>query len=407
MNEPLWFDDISASAQDTIDTTTLVFDASTTYYEGREPGLILTKEQIVSLRRYELAGLKLPTRLQDVENYLGYKSGAGKGLEPPDFLKTFTTIYNHARRWDPLRAKIKLVGSQLKLFAGDMQIYGDAMEEVYADIKQLKVLSEYNINTLEDVSKLKLELGGKFPGIELDANDKDTLTDLNYFLKKIFGAVQQRLKEADDIKKELDSFGRQLENTVIPSIQTKVKLIDTSSLGPDIKALDAKIQQRSEAIAELDKAYSAAVKQSVTALFGGGGLAMAIYNGVEAEKIRKNRNALKKEQVKDIELLDTKQRILASLHRIKLDMQDLEIVAVDASAATQNLRTVWNSLHLYIQESFEATKEINDALRLRAFVTEFRRVVRPWVTIEQDAGMLLDVFVAADNEIRKGQGDRK
>ncbi|MDB6143327.1 MAG: hypothetical protein JWP80_2371 [Pseudomonas sp.] len=408
MTEPLPLDDLSPHARDAIDTPTTVFDASTDSSEGRTPGLILTKEQIISLRRYELTGLKLPTELRDVQNYLGFLYGADEGLNPKDFQKSFIMIKTHAQRWDPLRAKIKLVGSQLKLYAGDMQIYGAAMEDVYEDIKQLKVLVDFKIRTMEDVKKLQLELGDKFPGIELDADDKETVDEFNVYLGKIFKGVEQRLKEADDIKIELDSFGRDLENSVLPEIKAKVHLIDISKLGPEIQVLDARIKERSEQIAEKDKAYSDAVNKSIGSAFGGvAGLAMAIYTGVEAEKIRKARNALKKEQTKDIQLLQTKQHILAQLHRVKLDMQDLEMVAVDASAATHNLRTVWNALHLYIKTSFEATKECNDALLVRAFMTEFRRVVAPWVYIEKDAGLLLDVFAAADEQMKLGNGDNQ
>ncbi len=395
-------------ADDAIETPTKMFAASTNSSEGRSPGLVLTKEQIISLRLYELAGQQLPTDLTDVENYLGYKNGAGTGLEPPDFQKTFVLIKTHAQRWDPLRAKIKLVGSQLRLFASDMQIYGNSMEEVYKDIKKLSVISEYSIKTLDDVKRLELELGDKFPGIVFDAEDLESTADLTDFLNKIFAAVEQQLNDAKAIQSELDSFGRDLEAHVIPAIQTKVHLIDTSKLPDETKALDQAITARAERIAELDKAYSESVKKSISAaLTGVAGLALGIYAGVEAEKIRKERNKLKKDQSRDINLLETKQKILASLHRVKLDLQDMSLVAIDATAATHNLRTVWNALSLYIKSSHDATKEINDALRLVAFMTEFRRVVTPWIKIEQDAGMLLQVFAAADEEMKNYKGDNK
>lgn len=408
MSEPL-FSDTNQLANNAIEAPTKLFEVSTTSSEGRTPGLILTKEQIISLRVYELAGLALPTELRDVENYLQYTRGAGKGLEPADFQKSFILIKNHALRWDPLRAKLKLVGSQLKLFAGDMQVYGATMEELYGDIKKLRVLEEYSIRTLEDVKKLELELGDKFPGIELDIYDQKTVAEFAYYLNKIFEGVEQRQREAEEIKKELDSFGRELEGKVLPEIQTKVHLIDTNSLPAETQALDAEIKARSAQIEELDKAYSESVKKSIASALGGGlaGLAMGIYAGVEAEKIRKQRNALKKEQSKAIETLQTKQKILASLHRVKLNMQDLELVVVDATAATHNLRTIWSSLYLYIQASHETAQKIDDALTVLSFMTEFRRVVRPWIDIENDAGLLLEVFTAADEEMRTVYGDSK
>lgn len=54
---------------------------------NREPGIQLTKEQIISLRKYEVLGLSLPYRINDVVAYLNYGAGdtGGPGLRAMDF----------------------------------------------------------------------------------------------------------------------------------------------------------------------------------------------------------------------------------------------------------------------------------------------------------------------------------
>lgn len=43
---------------------------------GRRPGLIVTDEDVISLKRYERQGLNLPTTLARTEQYLGFEKAA-------------------------------------------------------------------------------------------------------------------------------------------------------------------------------------------------------------------------------------------------------------------------------------------------------------------------------------------
>ncbi|MFJ4144058.1 alpha-xenorhabdolysin family binary toxin subunit A [Pseudomonas sp. NPDC089734] len=372
----------------------------------RTPGLILTKQQIVNLKQYELIGLSLPTELEEVITYLGYSSGAGTGLEPEDFLKSYKLVHGHARRWNPLRSELLAVGSKLKVFAGQMQVYGQSMEDIYSDIKGGVVIEKYRIKTLEDVKRLTLELGDRFPGIELDESDRETARDVGFYLDEILRKVKESQNDAQSIKKELDRFGLDLSLYVAPEIQRKVTAIDNSSLPNDVIRLNGAIEQRAKDIDEKNKEYKAAVERSLGSVskLNIAGLALGIYFGVEAEDVRKTRNNLIAQQNKDIEELQLKNKILGSLSRVKFDLQNLVTVVIDADVATQNLITVWNKLFLFIDESARASSEITDALSLRLFMNRFRQVVQPWKTIEQDSDALLDVFKEADDEFKRIYG---
>jgi hypothetical protein len=369
----------------------------------REPGLILTKEQLKNLKRYEIAALALPTDITDVINYLGYETGAGRGLEAGDFQKTFKVIHTHASQWNPLRVDLLSVGSRLQVFAGEMQIYGSTMEETYEEVRALNTLQEYNIKTLEDVRKLELSLGSKFPGINLDRQDKETISEFSYYLDEIFRRVKQREAEAIGIQQRLEVFSFQLSNHVAPQIKQKITGIDNNDLADQVKTLNEAIEARAKSIDEKTKEYKEAVKQALSSAAGLNivGLAMSIYIGVEAEKIRKERDALRAQQERDIAAMRTKNQIIASLNRVRLDLQDLDLIVIDADIATKNLATVWNKLTIFIEQSSRSVDGINDALTLRRFMTQFRLVVNPWVTIEKNANELLAVFKQADSEFRE------
>lgn len=368
--------------------------------ETRDTGLILTKEQVKHLKRYEMAGLALPVEFEDVIAYLGYETGAGKGLEATDFQRSFQLIHDHAGQWNPLRTDLLTVSDRLQTFAVSMQVNGKSMTEVFDEIKALGLVEKYDIKTLADLRRVELELGIKFPDIE-----KIDREDIGYYLDQILGKVREREAEANTIKQRLDKFGKELANKVIPEIKLKLATIDNNSLGSEIKSLQTKIDARAKDIEEKNKEYKQLVKEAIGGVTSG--LIFIIYVSVQAEKIRKERNQLRQRQDADIALMESKSRILASLNRVRADFQDLDLLVIDADIATKNLITVWNTLSTFIAASSEEIKGINDGLSLRRFKNQFNLVVAPWATIEKDAKALQAVFAQADAEFREEYGVKK
>ncbi|WP_347904049.1 alpha-xenorhabdolysin family binary toxin subunit A [Pseudomonas purpurea] len=371
----------------------------------RETGLLLTKKQIIDLRRYEAAGLALPYTLKDVTDYLrfGADQDGGAGLRAADFLKTFTDTRDHARRWSPLRERIMVTGTELKLFGASMQRYGEDMEEVYFDLKSVPLLEKYNVKTLEQLKQLQLEMGGRFPGIALES---DTIPDMKFYLGKIFERVTFNLENVRGIKIDLDKFGYDLREKVLPGIKLRVALIQTNSYPVEVKKLDEVIARRAAEILEKNTQYQALVDKALSSAAGLNifGLGMAIYYGVEAEAVRTARKELNALQDKDIEVLRRMNQTLGSLKRVEQDLQNLTVIAIDADLATQNLMHVWNVMHRYVDESSTAMLGITDALSLRRFMSAFREVVGPWVQIHNDADLLIEVFKEADREYGQYQG---
>lgn len=368
----------------------------------RDRGLLLTKKQIIDLRKYEAAGLALPYTLKDVQDYLRFGAGqdGGPGLNPTDFLNTFTQTRNHARRWSPLRQRIMMTGQGLKSFASSMINYGKSIQEVLNDDDSVAFLKKNKIKTLAQLKALEMELGNKFPDIEIDP---DTVATLDYYLQRIFEKINQNLSDVQSIKNDLDTFAYDLREHVLPNIKLRVGLIDSSTLAVDIKVLKNDIDNRAKEIDIKNTEYKAAVQEALKSAAGLNiaGLAMAIYMGVEAENIRVARDELYAEQDRDIQTLSSKNQTLGSLARVKHDLQNLMIVAIDADIATQNLLHVWKSLYLHISNSVSAMSRINDALSLRIFGVEFEEVVQPWKAIGSDSDKLIEVFKEADEEYER------
>lgn len=366
----------------------------------RDTGLILTKDQIKSLKIYEVTALALPTALKDVINYLGYSTGAGKGLEATDFQKTFTAIHNHARQWNPLRSDLISVGDKLEIFAKKMQVYGVNMARLFQRIDTSGIRDKYNIETLEDLRKLELAPGDEFPSV-LPSHRRN----FGAVLDRILRDVQEQEAEALSIKRRLASFAEELAVTVHREIRLKLAGIEKNQLSNELKQLQAQIDARATAIDEKTKEYNALVEKAVGGVFVN--LALTIYASVQAEKVRKERNRLRKEQEAAIAAQATKNAILASLNRVRLDLQDLDLIVMDADIATKNLIVVWNRMTTFVTSSREQADQIDNGLDLFLFELDFELVVAPWKTVEQDARKLLDVFEQADREFKTEYGNRK
>jgi hypothetical protein len=363
----------------------------------RDTGLILTKDQIKSLKTYEVYALALPTELRDVINYLNYETGAGRGLEALDFQKTFRIIHNHASLWNPLRSDLITVGDRLEIFAQNIQTFGTHLFKRIDTIDKNGIRAKYNIETLEDLRTLELKPGDEFPGVS--ASDRKNIGDV---LDRILKQVQEREAEALNIKGRLAEFGEALAVTVHREIQLKLTSINNNTLSADIKKMQAVIDERAKAITEKNKEYNALVEKAISGVFVN--LALTIYASVQAENVRKERNKMRKEQESAISALGRKNSVLASLNRVRLDLQDLDLIVIDADIATKNLIVVWNRMTTFITSSRAQAETIDNGLDLFLFELDFESVVNPWKTVEQDARKLKNVFNQADIEFREEYG---
>jgi hypothetical protein len=383
-----------------------LIDASTGNMPGtfRPKGLILTKDQIVDLYLYEQKGLSLPTAPSDVSSYLGYQQGytPGQGLEVSDFTKTFSIIKSHASQWNGLRQRIKLISSELKIFASGMMNAEKHVTKALDEITALKVLKEYGIQTLADLRKVEAEMGDKFPGIHLDENDAGAATQIAYYLDDLQKKIAVQERKTEELKADLDQFSDELATKVRPEISLRLVAVDNHKLDDEISLLQSEIAGVTKEIDEQNATYKQMVMDSIKSAADGGliGLGMAIYIGVEAEKVRKYRNSLKATRDAKNEEMGFKSTVLKRLNQVKADLQDIQFLSLQADAATQNLVFTWNALNLYVTSSAQEARKIDDALKVNLLAYHFDQVVGPWAQILTDADALYGVFAEADQEIK-------
>jgi len=340
----------------------------------RASGLFITKGQLIDLKRYETYGLALPTVLKDVILYLGYESGAGPSLDARDFQKTFGLIHQHALQWNPLRTDLMNVGSELWVFADQLLILASGVRQLYDEIKAK-------------------------PSELYDPEDQ---SDFLQYVQQVAALVLQRRNSTESLQRRLDAFAQELSTVLMPQVQLKLRSIDTSKLPADIKMLIDTIKRRGDAIEQKQIEYKTLVRETSESGLVVPGL--SLYNSTKANDVRKQIGALRQQQEASIALLEQKNRIHASLHRVRGGLHDMTLVFLDADIATQNMVSMWNDFNSYLNSAIEAADRIDSALSLRQLMNAFTLVAEPWVLIKRDADTLLNVFKEADQAFRKNYG---
>lgn len=340
----------------------------------REPGLILTRSQLVDLKRYEVRGLSLPVVLKDVIGYLGYESGAGANLEAKDFQESFTIIRNHALQWAPIRADMMNIGSELSVFADQIKTYQHSIQEIYQD---LRTQATDNINPADRA-------------------------DFVNYIQEVGSLVRERQRATNVLNAKLNDFAKELSTKVMPTVEIKLHSIDNRKQPLEISRLNAEIEDRTRRIDEKQQEYKKAVGIAVGT--GVVVLAVGIYFSVQAEKIRKELNALRAAQNLSIIELERQNKINGALQRVRHDISDLRTLVFEADIATKNLTVVWTALDTYMTESVTQANKVTNALSLRRLMNAFELVAAPWANIKRDADKLLTVFSEADDAFRKEYG---
>jgi len=348
------------------------FACGTAQEAMRGPGLILTREQLIDLKRYETHGLALPTVLRDVVWYLGYERGAGLNLEARDFQETFNLVHDHALRWNPIRTSLMNVGSELWVFADQMQVYETAVQALYDHIKSKP---------------------------EIAPADAD---DFLHYLQQVAVLVMQHRGSTEALKSTLDDFALHLSSVVMPAVQLKLRSIANIDTSPQTRRLNGTINSRADHVMQQQREYRTQVENATDATSPQIGL--NIYKSAEAHRTRQQLKQLRVAQLQEIFQLAQQNTIHASLQRLRNDLQDVTLVILDAGIAINNMVTVWNGLHTYLTASIQEANKIDSSLTLRRLMNAFRLVAEPWRQIKRDADTLLKVFKEADRDFRRDHG---
>ncbi|MHA6557271.1 alpha-xenorhabdolysin family binary toxin subunit A [Pseudomonas alliivorans] len=365
---------------------------------GRATALILTKEDILSIKRYERHSLNLPSTLERVEQQLGFAHSGISGLEPQDLLLTYRAINQHAQSWSAIEVDIKAKGFDLDLFAGEFSNQG---KQILDYVDKMELARQLQL-TVDD---LTIETVRSLTPAPLTKTDKTVCLSLAEMLKKIAVQMEAHRKASKKLAKDIKQFAHTLTVDLVPVINDKVALANRSDLDEDLIALEKEIDRLTVDIDQKHQEYSTTRTHITLGLLGGlvGLIVTDSIFGAQAEAIRKEKNRLIKEKKARLEMLGQKRPLAAAIRNLEILFEDMKIRMLDAHQSAVNLQDLWTMLAKYVDNAATRLADISDDQTLLDFVLEFKSVVTPWEEIKGITTHLLLTFEQALDEFSNQQ----
>ncbi len=365
---------------------------------GRATALILTKEDILSIKRYERHSLNLPNTLERVKQQLGFAHSGISGLEPQDLLLTYSAINQHAQSWSAIEVDIKAKGFDLDLFAGEFSNQG---KQILDYVDKMELARQLQL-TVDD---LNIETVRGLTPAPLTKTDKTVCLSLAEMLKKIAVQMEAHRKASTKLAEEIKQFAHTLTVDLVPGINDKVALANRSDLDEDLIALEKEIDRLTVDIDQKHQEYSTTRTHITLGLLGGlvGLIVTDSIFGAQAEAIRKEKNRLIKEKKARLEMLGQKRPLAAAIRNLEILFEDMKIRMLDAHQSAVNLQDLWTMLAKYVDNAARRLADISDDQTLLDFVLEFKSVVTPWEEIKGITTHLLLTFEQALDEFSNQQ----
>ncbi|MEE5119321.1 alpha-xenorhabdolysin family binary toxin subunit A [Pseudomonas alliivorans] len=365
---------------------------------GRATALILTKEDILSIKRYERHSLNLPNTLERVKQQLGFAHSGISGLEPQDLLLTYRAINQHAQSWSAIEVDIKAKGFDLDLFAGEFSNQG---KQILDYVDKMELARQLQL-TVDD---LTIETVRSLTPAPLTKTDKTVCLSLAEMLKKIAVQMEAHRKASKKLAEDIKQFAHTLTVDLVPGINDKVALANRSDLDEDLIALEKEIDRLTVDIDQKHQEYSTTRTHITLGLLGGlvGLIVTDSIFGAQAEAIRKEKNRLIKEKKARLEMLGQKRPLAAAIRNLEILFEDMKIRMLDAHQSAVNLQDLWTMLAKYVDNAARRLADISDDQTLLDFVLEFKSVVTPWEEIKGITTHLLLTFEQALDEFSNQQ----
>lgn len=369
---------------------------------GRSAALILTREDILSLKRYERHALNIPTSLTRVEQQLGFTRSYIPGLEPEDMLVTYQAINNHGKSWLSIEDGIKRSGFAIELFATQFSRQG---EQIINYIEKMDFARQLDLT----VADLNIEEVRNTAPVPLGETDQRVCITLAEFLKKTASQIKNHQHAAQTLADHIDTFSTVLSVQLIPGINDKVKLANCSDLDQQIQDLEKDIEQLTTEIEQKNNEYKTALYNIAWGLFGGP-IGVAITGGIfgaQAEEIRKEKNRMVASKNEKVRKLEEKSPLAAAVRSLQILFEDMNIRMMDAHQSATHLKDLWTMLAAYIDRSASELSAITTDQALMIFAMQFQGVVTPWREIRGMANQLLKIFDSALDQFQREQQSGK
>lgn len=351
-----------------------------------EPAFIFSAENLRTIKRYVARVHRLPA---DRGRLAAMADFAALGLSLGEVYDFYEELRAHIRSWTEIEVATKRFGNELQLFSETLLNTGG---EFVFELKTTKAWM---------VQDVRLDNMGQSQVRKLSDNDLSILKDsVDTYLAAIREDIADKLNSILGLMALTENFAETIASSLKPQADSFVEALNKQDVSGNLANLEAQLTQLDILIREKTSEYRGLVGVTCSGLvFGiGGVLVSGSMYGPSAEVARHEKNELVGKRLK---LLEEKNG-LGPLHEgfedTKTVMLDLQFRLVEVKTAVKHLHDVWLLLHTYVNESMERLDVIDTNARLKKFVFQFERVIRPWETI---LGISKDISVLFNETLKE------
>ncbi|MGG4609023.1 alpha-xenorhabdolysin family binary toxin subunit A [Providencia sp. Me31A] len=355
---------------------------------------IFTLEDLINIHRHVNFSLSLPLKESDILKWFGITELTTLPVDTRDLTMAIINVRAHANTWDNVEQHVKSQSINLSLTSRNIIQTGNQIIEYINHMPILKKISD----NLGDITDSDLSQ------ITYQSDDQQIATELVSILNLIKLDIKHQSIETVKIKNIISDFrthitGGYLSNfqhveSLLFNIKGIYQQLDSSNDDNAEDYLKEIMEFKKKEIKLLEKEYSHFVKLCFTGL-AGGIIGLAITSsifGSKAEGIRKKRNETLTE-IEDINARINKNKILKkTIFDIQINLHKIEAFFKDARLAIDHLDYMWLVILTEIKQSIDIFQRINNADKLLRFITQFKKIISAWSSIQEYSIHLMKLF---------------
>lgn len=360
----------------------------------RDPGLLVTNEDVRRIHRYVSRGLALPTDIEQVRQLLGNHDSGIPGLQPEDIRQLYLDIQDHSKSWAGLENDMRDVGSDLHVFASNL--VGTTADM----IAFIQGLDTWRTMKLGDLSVSEIE---QMPAVELSASDRKQIPSLLALVDELKIHVAHHSSSTRRVKDGLEVFKARLRDQIRAELARKIDLADSAEAGDNLVQLKDEIKRLNERINQKAAEYDEYCSYRWIGFWWGpigGAVSWSIY-GPKAAGILAEQEQLIAEKAKLETQLRQQDLFLSNLLTFESVLQDLKNRIEGATSGVSNIESLWGLLEKLADDTHRRISGMDNALLLVVFVSRFNSVISNWQSIKQQAFNLLTAFNNVVGDVRR------
>lgn len=357
----------------------------------RDPGLLITNEDVRRIHRYVKTGLELPTDLEQIKHLIGDNGVGIPGLEPEALQTLYVGIHAHSASWSGLENDMRAVGSDLYVFSGGLINTSETLVDF------IKGLDAWQTLKPDDLTEEQIE---KLPPVALGEQDRKQLPGLVALVAELERLIRQHSASTVRVREGVSLFKGRLRNDIAPSVALKIQLANSSQSNETILRLNEDIARLNTRIDEKIAEYEEYAKYKWVGFWWGplgGAVSWSIY-GPKASAALKEKDRLISEKLGLERQLRQLDKFVSDLHAFETRLQDLKIRMDGATSSVSNIESLWVLLAELVESSRNSLEGLDDGKFLIIFVSRFKSLISNWADIKKQSLDLLTAFNKATED---------